>query len=160
MKLSWGGFAGTRNMRDLSARIEALGFDTVGAVETQHDPFVQSALPIMSMPVTILNFKGQGKTNSPGTETGDPPDTNGAAGPSAYVETVNQAVALYANKNTGAGLVTDSLSHFLFMRYVVIPACPADVVVTPAIEVGVVAPAIRPAVGRLQAVRVRSSYRR
>jgi probable F420-dependent oxidoreductase len=46
MKLSWGGFEGTRNMRDLSARIEELGFDSVGAVETRHDPFVQSAVMI------------------------------------------------------------------------------------------------------------------
>ena len=43
-----------------------------------------------------------------------PPDTSGAAGPSAYVETVNQSVALYTSKATGAGAVTDSLSHFLF----------------------------------------------
>jgi probable F420-dependent oxidoreductase len=43
MKLSWGGFEGTRNMGPLAARIEELGFDTVGAVETRHDPFVQSA---------------------------------------------------------------------------------------------------------------------
>ena len=33
-------------MRDLSARIEELGFDSLGAVETQHDPFVQSAVMI------------------------------------------------------------------------------------------------------------------
>ena len=30
-----------------------------------------------------------------------PPDTNGAAGPSAYVETVNQAVRLFPNKTIG-----------------------------------------------------------
>jgi probable F420-dependent oxidoreductase len=46
MKLSWGGFEGTRNMRALSARMEALGFDSVCAVETRHDPFVQSAVMI------------------------------------------------------------------------------------------------------------------
>jgi probable F420-dependent oxidoreductase len=46
MKLSWGGFEGTRNMGDLSARIEALGCDSVGAVETRHEPFVQSAVMI------------------------------------------------------------------------------------------------------------------
>ena len=42
-----------------------------------------------------------------------PPDTCGAAGPSAYVETVNQALAIY-NKATGASAASDSLSHFLF----------------------------------------------
>ncbi len=46
MKLSWGGFEGTRNMGPLAAQIEELGFDTVGAVETRHDPFVQSAAMI------------------------------------------------------------------------------------------------------------------
>ncbi len=43
-----------------------------------------------------------------------PPDTCGAAGPFGYVETVNQAVALYTPKATGAGTLTDSLSHFFF----------------------------------------------
>jgi uncharacterized repeat protein (TIGR01451 family) len=43
-----------------------------------------------------------------------PPDTNGAAGPSAYVETVNQTVALYGNKNTGSPATTASLSTFWF----------------------------------------------
>ncbi len=43
-----------------------------------------------------------------------PPDTNGAAGPSAYVETVNQEVALYGNKATGTPATLASLSMFWF----------------------------------------------
>ena len=43
-----------------------------------------------------------------------PPDSCGAAGPSNYVETVNQEIAIYSPKATGANKITDSLSHFLF----------------------------------------------
>src|SRR5207253_3082723 len=43
-----------------------------------------------------------------------PPDTCGAAGPSVYVETVNQSLAVYNPKGTGASATTDSFSHFLF----------------------------------------------
>src|SRR6478672_6631297 len=64
--------------------------------------------------VSILN--GGGYAGLSFNQSGGyvPPDTDGAAGPSAYVETVNQTVALYASKSTGSGAVTDSLSHFLF----------------------------------------------
>src|SRR5207248_7977941 len=66
--------------------------------------------------VSILNNGGNGFAALSFNQSGGyvPPDTNGAAGPSAYVETVNQTVALYASKSTGAGALTDSLSHFLF----------------------------------------------
>jgi uncharacterized repeat protein (TIGR01451 family) len=43
-----------------------------------------------------------------------PPDTVGAAGPSAYVETVNQTVALYGSKATGSPATTAALSTFWF----------------------------------------------
>jgi uncharacterized repeat protein (TIGR01451 family) len=43
-----------------------------------------------------------------------PPDTNGAAGPSSYVETVNQTVALYTPKATGASAFTSPLSTFWY----------------------------------------------
>jgi hypothetical protein len=43
-----------------------------------------------------------------------PPDTVGAAGPHNYVETVNQEIAIYIPKATGATQVLDSLSHFWF----------------------------------------------
>lgn len=66
--------------------------------------------------VSVLNNSGQGYAGLSFNQSGGyvPPDTNGAAGPSAYVETVNQSVALYGSKGTGAGAVTDSLSHFFF----------------------------------------------
>ncbi len=42
-----------------------------------------------------------------------PPDTCGAAGPTAYVETVNQTVAVFPSK-TSSSKVTASLSNFFF----------------------------------------------
>src|SRR5258708_36117595 len=43
-----------------------------------------------------------------------PPDTNGAAGPTSYVETVNQTIAIFTPNSTGAACVTDSFSAFWF----------------------------------------------
>jgi uncharacterized repeat protein (TIGR01451 family) len=43
-----------------------------------------------------------------------PPDTNGAVGPSAYVETVNQTVRLFPNKTAGGTSVSSTLSNFYF----------------------------------------------
>jgi uncharacterized repeat protein (TIGR01451 family) len=43
-----------------------------------------------------------------------PPDTDGAAGPTNYVETVNQTVAIYSPKSTGASSTLSSLSNFWF----------------------------------------------
>src|SRR5438445_117103 len=43
-----------------------------------------------------------------------PPDRNGAAGPTNYVETVNQKVAIYSPKATGASATTAPLSSFWF----------------------------------------------
>lgn len=64
--------------------------------------------------VSVLNNSGNGFSGLSFNQSGGyvPPDTNGAAGPSAYVETVNQSLALYTSKDTGSGAVTDSLSHF------------------------------------------------
>ena len=44
MKLGWGGFEGTSELRSLPAQIEAMGFDTIFAIETRHDPFIQAAV--------------------------------------------------------------------------------------------------------------------
>jgi hypothetical protein len=64
---------------------------------------------------TLLNnFTGLGFTSSGGS--GAPPDTNGAAGPTSYVEAVNQAVAIYSPKTTGAAIAKDSLSDFYFTK--------------------------------------------
>ncbi len=66
--------------------------------------------------VSILNNAGNGYSALSFNTSGGyvPPDTTGAAGPSAYVETVNQSLAIYPVKGTGANPITDSLSHFLF----------------------------------------------
>src|SRR6266851_5595617 len=45
-----------------------------------------------------------------------PPDTNGAAGPTSYIEVVNDTIAIYTPKTTGAAAVTDSLSDFWFTQ--------------------------------------------
>ena len=54
--------------------------------------------------VSILNNGASGYAALSFNQSGGyvPPDTYGAAGPSAYVETVNQSVALYSTKSTGA----------------------------------------------------------
>ena len=67
--------------------------------------------------VSVLNNGGSGYSALSFNQSSGgyvPPDTCGAAGPSDYVETVNQTLAVYTNKSTGGGAVTDSLSHFLF----------------------------------------------
>jgi uncharacterized repeat protein (TIGR01451 family) len=43
-----------------------------------------------------------------------PPDTSGAAGPTAYVETVNQTIRLFPNKTTGVSPLSASFGSFLF----------------------------------------------
>src|SRR5579859_4103032 len=44
MKLSRGGFEGAGELRSLPAQAEAMGFDTIFAIETRHDPFIQAAV--------------------------------------------------------------------------------------------------------------------
>jgi PKD repeat protein len=65
---------------------------------------------------TILNNGGNGYAALDFTQSGGytPPDTQGAAGPSVYVETVNQEIAVYGPKATGASIIKSSLSAFLF----------------------------------------------
>jgi len=80
-------------------------------------PFGIQTLEVRTLlSVSVLNNAASGYAALSFNQSGGyvPPDTDGAAGPSAYVETVNQTVALYTNKSTGAGAVTDSLSHFMF----------------------------------------------
>lgn len=66
--------------------------------------------------VTILNNGASGFSGLSFNSSGGyvPPDTCGAAGPSVFVETVNQALALYNPKGTGASATTNSLSQFFF----------------------------------------------
>jgi hypothetical protein len=62
--------------------------------------------------VSILNGAGSGFAGT--ADGGDPQDTNGAAGPSSYVEGSGFTVAIF-NKVTGAPVTpSDSFSHFLF----------------------------------------------
>src|SRR5262249_54855023 len=65
--------------------------------------------------VSVLNNGGGGYAGLGFGQSGGyvPPDTCGAAGPSVYIETVNQTLAIFNPKDTGAGSTTDSLSHFL-----------------------------------------------
>src|SRR5689334_7104014 len=69
-----------------------------------------------SVSIAPTNNNGQGYTALDFNQSGGytPPDTCGAAGPTGYVETVNQTVALYGTKATGASAVTSSLSNFWF----------------------------------------------
>lgn len=66
--------------------------------------------------VSIVNNGGSGYAGLHFSQTQGytPPDSNGAAGPTNYVETVNQTIAIYSPKATGASAVTDTLSHFWF----------------------------------------------
>ncbi len=47
---------------------------------------------------------------------GEPPDNQGAAGPSSVVESVNQGIAIYSPKSTGSNAITDTLLDFYFTK--------------------------------------------
>jgi uncharacterized repeat protein (TIGR01451 family) len=66
--------------------------------------------------VSIVNNGGLGYTGLDFNQSGGyvPPDTCGAAGPTNYVETVNQTLAIYSPKGTGTTATSDSLTHFFF----------------------------------------------
>ena len=68
------------------------------------------------MTIAPTNNNGNGYAALDFNQSGGyvPPDTNGAAGPTNYVETVNQTVALYGNKATGTPASTSPLSTFWF----------------------------------------------
>lgn len=69
---------------------------------------------IPSVTIAASNNNGQGYSALDFNQSGGyvPPDTVGAAGPTNYVETVNQTVAIYSPKATGASATTSSLSNF------------------------------------------------
>src|SRR5438132_11041066 len=71
---------------------------------------------VPSVSITATNNNGNGYAGLDFNHSGGyvPPDTNGAAGPTNYVETVNQAIAIYSPKATGASSTTSSLSTFWF----------------------------------------------
>src|SRR6476661_7591758 len=66
---------------------------------------------VTSGPSILANYSGLSFSQSGGFV---PPDTCGAAGPSNYVETVNQTIAIYSPKATGASAATSSFSTFWF----------------------------------------------
>src|SRR5579863_10495347 len=71
------------------------------------------ALEDRSLPsVTLLNNYSALDFNQSGGYI--PPDTCGAAGPTNYVETVNQTLAIFSPKATGGTELSDSFSHFWF----------------------------------------------
>jgi hypothetical protein len=56
----------------------------------------------------------------------EPPDTQGAAGPSSVIETVNLAISIFTPKDTGAAGVTDSNADFFFTQGGLSHAAPMD----------------------------------
>jgi hypothetical protein len=74
--------------------------------------------------VTLLsNYTGMNQLAASGPNTGvglvtiySPPDTTGAAGPTSYVETANQGIAIYTPKATGTTSVIDSADDFWFTQ--------------------------------------------
>jgi uncharacterized repeat protein (TIGR01451 family) len=71
---------------------------------------------VLSVVIPSSNNNGNGYAALSFNSSGGyvPPDSCGAAGPSAYVETVNQTVALYGSKASGSPSTTASLSTFWF----------------------------------------------
>jgi hypothetical protein len=78
----------------------------------------------------------------------EPPDSNGAAGPTSYVETVNQTVAIYSPKATGAGTVADNLAHFFGTTGGLLPADSAAVYSDPGAIYDDNVPGATPTTGR------------
>jgi len=73
-------------------------------------------LPDSGIKIAPTNNNGNGYAGLDFNQSGGfvPPDSCGAAGPSKYVETVNQTIAIYSPKDTGAAVVTDGFDHFFF----------------------------------------------
>src|SRR5438309_64388 len=69
-----------------------------------------------SVIIPSTNNNGQGYAALDFNQSGGyvPPDTCGAAGPTNYVETVNQTVALYIPKAIGTTALTTPLDSFLY----------------------------------------------
>ena len=72
--------------------------------QSASDPVVQSSPGAASAPVLGLGFEGIGAgfTGPAGTYavTSAPPDPNGAVGPNAFVEIVNQSFAVFDKSGT------------------------------------------------------------
>jgi hypothetical protein len=67
------------------------------------DAALQSIAAIAAAPAPIRTFEGQSSVDSGGSPAGcicTPPDTNGAVGPTQYVQTVNQVMTVYDKAGT------------------------------------------------------------
>ncbi len=74
---------------------------------------------IVLSPTLLNNYTGISSAQSSSLNGGaliEPPDTQGAAGPSSTVETVNLAISIFSPKSTGAAPVTDSTADFFFTQ--------------------------------------------
>ena len=71
---------------------------------------------VLSVTIASTNVNGNGYAGLDFGESGGytPPDSNGAAGPSDYVETVNQEIALTTSKSNGSPNTIASLGTFWF----------------------------------------------
>src|SRR5689334_19495502 len=81
-------------------------------------PFSTSAIlafpDVLGLTIAPSNNNGKGYVGLNYNQSGHsiPPDTNGAAGPTSYVETVNQTIAIYTPKATGTSKVSVALDTF------------------------------------------------
>ena len=83
----------------------------------RHRPLQLERLEDRTLPSVIIpasNNSGQGYAGLDFNQTLGyvPPDSNGAAGPTNYVETVNQNIAIYSPKATGSTEVSKGFQSF------------------------------------------------
>ena len=101
------------SVNDLAAMAGASGSDAF-RLRVGNDTLPLPA-PVPPAATGILSQYTALAGNTP--STGDvPPDTQGAAGPNSYVETVNQAIAIYSSKDSPASVLTSSLGNFFFTQ--------------------------------------------
>lgn len=83
-------------------RTPASRFPSVPRNPLETDPVLQANAPTVGMPSAGASFEGMNITEACGNCL--PPDTNGAVGPSHYVQMVNSSIAVY--DKAGATLMT------------------------------------------------------
>jgi hypothetical protein len=65
---------------------------------------------------TGVNFSQVNTINSANGGASVPPDTQGAAGPNSYIESVNGAFSIFTPKNSGSSVVSDNPDDFFFTQ--------------------------------------------
>jgi hypothetical protein len=103
-------------MTDLSAVDSGLNTQAGGTIlsPTQADSY-RFTFGVSGSAATITNNDDRGFAGLDFNQGGStPPDTCGAAGPSGYVEVVNQSIALYSLQSTGTPADSASLSSFFY----------------------------------------------